>query len=215
MSVIADEAACGRGVVEASKAMADRLDMQDPRFLAVAATIQRSSGGNLAEVLARLSKVIRSRFRLFRHVKAITAEAKRSGWVLSAFPVGALIVLHYLAADLVQRGQGNDLFHPHLRDRGPLPRPGRGHHVLPREHEGPSHGRRRLSACFRRWGRSGYAALADEYEMASQEIRAKKERSLALRDMGIRAGVSDVSNFVTVLIQSAAFGTSVAEAPRV
>ncbi len=91
--VIADEAAYGRDVGEALKDMAERLDMQDLRFLAVAVTIQQQSGGNLAEILAGLSKVIRARFRLFRRVNAITAEAKWSGKFLSAFPIVALIVI--------------------------------------------------------------------------------------------------------------------------
>ena len=76
MGIISDEAAYGRDVGEALKSMAERLDMQDMRFLAVAVTIQQVSGGNLAEILDGLAKVIRSRFRLFRRVRAITAEAK-------------------------------------------------------------------------------------------------------------------------------------------
>lgn len=92
--VIADESAYGRDVGEALKDMAERLDLQDLRFLAVAVTIQQQSGGNLAEILAGLAKVIRARFRLFRRVKAITAEAKWSGKFLSAFPVVALIVIN-------------------------------------------------------------------------------------------------------------------------
>ncbi|MEM6372972.1 MAG: type II secretion system F family protein [Pseudomonadota bacterium] len=92
--VIADEAAFGRDVGEALKAMAERLDMQDLRFLAVAVAIQQQSGGNLAEILDGLAKVIRARFRLFRRVKAITAEAKWSGNFLSAFPLVALVVIN-------------------------------------------------------------------------------------------------------------------------
>ena len=92
--VIADESAFGRDTGEALKAMAERLDMQDLRFLAVAVTIQQQSGGNLAEILAGLAKVIRARFRLFRRVKAITAEAKWSGKFLSAFPLVALVVIN-------------------------------------------------------------------------------------------------------------------------
>jgi tight adherence protein B len=92
--LIADESAYGRDVGEALKDMAERLDMQDLRFLAVAVTIQQQSGGNLAEILAGLAKVIRARFRLFRRVKAITAEAKWSGKFLSAFPILALIVIN-------------------------------------------------------------------------------------------------------------------------
>ncbi len=89
--MIADEAAYGRDIGEALKEMAERLDMQDMRFLAVAVTIQQQSGGNLAEVLAGLAKVIRARFRLFRKVKAITAEAQWSGKFLSGFPLLALV----------------------------------------------------------------------------------------------------------------------------
>ncbi len=92
--VIADESAYGRDVGDALKEMAERLDMQDLRFLAVAVTIQQQSGGNLAEILAGLAKVIRARFRLFRRVKAITAEAKWSGKFLSAFPLMALVVIN-------------------------------------------------------------------------------------------------------------------------
>jgi tight adherence protein B len=92
--VIADEAAYGRDVGEALKEMAERLDMQDLRFLAVAVTIQQQSGGNLAEILAGLAKVIRARFRLFRRVNAITAEAKWSGKFLSGFPIMALILIN-------------------------------------------------------------------------------------------------------------------------
>jgi tight adherence protein B len=91
--IIADESAYGRDVGEALKEMAERLDIQDLRFLSVAVTIQQQSGGNLAEVLAGLAKVIRARFRLFRRVKAITAEAQWSGKFLSAFPLLALIVI--------------------------------------------------------------------------------------------------------------------------
>ncbi|WP_375687211.1 type II secretion system F family protein [Pseudooceanicola sp. LIPI14-2-Ac024] len=94
--IIADEAAYGRDMGEALKEMAERLDMQDMRFLAVAVTIQQQSGGNLAEVLAGLARVIRSRFRLFRRVKAITAEAQWSGKFLSGFPIAALIVINIL-----------------------------------------------------------------------------------------------------------------------
>ncbi|MFK7881466.1 type II secretion system F family protein [Roseobacter sp.] len=92
--MIADESAYGRDIGDALKEMAERLDMQDLRFLAVAVTIQQTSGGNLAEILAGLAKVIRARFRLFRRVKAITAEAKWSGKFLSGFPIVALIVIN-------------------------------------------------------------------------------------------------------------------------
>ncbi len=63
--------------------------------------------------------------------------------------------------------------------------------------------------------RAGFPALADEFETVSNELKAGKDKTQVLRDMGERAGVTDVSSFVTVMIQSAAFGTSIAEALRV
>jgi tight adherence protein B len=96
MGMIADEASYGRDVGDALKAMAERVDMQDLRFLAVAVTIQQQSGGNLAEILDGLAKVIRARFRLFRRVRAITAEAKWSGVFLSGFPIAALIMINVI-----------------------------------------------------------------------------------------------------------------------
>jgi tight adherence protein B len=96
MGVISDEAAYGRDMGESLKQMAERMDMQDMRFLAVAVTIQQTAGGNLAEILHGLSQVIRARFKLFRRVKAITAEAKWSGMFLSVFPLGALVMINVL-----------------------------------------------------------------------------------------------------------------------
>ncbi len=63
--------------------------------------------------------------------------------------------------------------------------------------------------------RAGYPALADEFEIVAHEMKAGKDKITVLKDMSERAGVPDVSSFVTVLIQSASFGTSIAEALRV
>ncbi|PRY25107.1 tight adherence protein B [Aliiruegeria haliotis] len=97
--MIADESAYGREISESLKALAERMDMQDLRFLAVAVTIQQQSGGNLAEILHGLAQVIRARFKLFRRVKAITAEAKWSGMFLSVFPILALIMINVIQPD--------------------------------------------------------------------------------------------------------------------
>ncbi len=62
---------------------------------------------------------------------------------------------------------------------------------------------------------ASYPALAEEFEVVAYEMKAGKDKDKVLRDMGTRCGVPDVSSFVTVLIQSATFGTSVADALRV
>jgi len=110
--VIADEAAYGRDVSESLKSLAERMDMQDLRFLAVAVSIQQQSGGNLAEILAGLAKVIRARFRLFRRVKAITAEAKWSGMFLSGFPLGALMAINVIMPDYYDDVRETEYFIP-------------------------------------------------------------------------------------------------------
>ncbi len=63
--------------------------------------------------------------------------------------------------------------------------------------------------------RAGYPALADEFELVSHEVKAGKERVTVLKDMSDRVGIPDVASFVTTLVQSATFGTSIAEALRV
>ena len=63
--------------------------------------------------------------------------------------------------------------------------------------------------------KSGFPALAEEYAIVSHEMKAGKDKTQVLRDMSERAGVPDIASFVTVLIQSQQFGTSIAEALRV
>ena len=112
LGVIADEAAYGRDVADAIRAMAERLDSQDLRFLAVAVGIQQKSGGNLAEILAGLAQVIRARFKLFRKVKAITGEAKWSGAFLSVFPLIALVGINLLQPNYYDEVMQTPIFIP-------------------------------------------------------------------------------------------------------
>jgi tight adherence protein B len=112
LGVIADEAAYGRDVSESIRAMAERLDSQDLRFLAVAVGIQQTSGGNLAEILQGLATVIRARFKLFRKVKAITAEAKWSGMFLSVFPLLALVGINVMQPGYYDEVIGTPVFIP-------------------------------------------------------------------------------------------------------
>ena len=62
---------------------------------------------------------------------------------------------------------------------------------------------------------SGFPDLALEYELVAHEMKAGKAKEQVLRDMSERCGVQDITSFVTVLIQSQQFGTSIADALRV
>ena len=72
------------------RGLADRIPAMDVRFFVIAVIIQRSTGGDLAEVLDKIGRLIRQRFELFGHVKGLTAEGRLSGVVLLALPPGLL-----------------------------------------------------------------------------------------------------------------------------
>jgi tight adherence protein B len=112
LGLIADEAIYGRDLGEALSAFAERMGMQDLRFLAMAVSIHQTSGGNLAEILDGLGKVVRARFRLFRRVRAITAEAKWSGMFLSAFPILAMLMISLIKPDYYDEVKETPYFIP-------------------------------------------------------------------------------------------------------
>ena len=110
--LIADEATYGMPITDAMDRLAARVPVPDLRFLAIAINIQSTSGGNLAEILEGLSRVIRARFKLFRKVRAITAEARWSGWFLSVFPIIALLLVQVVQPDYYDRVSDHPLFLP-------------------------------------------------------------------------------------------------------
>lgn len=88
----------GLKVEDALKNLADRMDVLDVRFFVTAVLIQRQTGGDLAEVLDKISDVIRDRIKLQGTVQALTAEGRLSGYVLLALPVlvfGAMLKINY------------------------------------------------------------------------------------------------------------------------
>jgi tight adherence protein B len=76
----------GMPLPDALKSFAERVTLLDARFFATSVLTQRESGGNLGEVLDNLSALIRERFRLKRHVRAVSAHGRMTGWVLGLLP---------------------------------------------------------------------------------------------------------------------------------
>ena len=89
----ADRISYGQVTTQSLRELAERCDNQSLRFLAAAVAIHSSTGGNLAEVLDRLSAIARGRQQTRRKIRAMTAEAKWSGNFLSAFPLAASMML--------------------------------------------------------------------------------------------------------------------------
>ncbi len=71
-----------------------RVPLQDLRIIVTAILIQRSSGGNLAEVLDKAAYLIRERFHLRRQVRTHTAQGRLTGWILTFLPVVLGVALY-------------------------------------------------------------------------------------------------------------------------
>src|SRR5713101_8401104 len=81
--------------------MAERVPLIDVRFFVTALMIQKETGGNLAEILDGLSRMIRKRFRIYRDVRVKTAQGTLSAAILLAVPPGMIVILgslhpHYM-----------------------------------------------------------------------------------------------------------------------
>lgn len=83
----------GLKIEDALKNFAERNDILDVRFFVTAVLIQRQTGGDLSEILDKISDVIRDRIKLQGTVMALTAEGRLSGYVLLALPVLVFIAM--------------------------------------------------------------------------------------------------------------------------
>lgn len=83
----------GVKIEDALQSMANRVDSLDVRFFVTAVMIQRQTGGDLAEVLDKISSVIRQRIELAGLVRGLTAEGRLSGWVLFMLPIGVFLAM--------------------------------------------------------------------------------------------------------------------------
>jgi tight adherence protein B len=81
--------------------MADRIPVMDVRFFVIAVIIQRATGGDLAEVLDKIGRLIRQRFELQGLVRSLTAEGRLSGVVLLAMPPTLLAFLCFTNYDYI------------------------------------------------------------------------------------------------------------------
>ncbi|MCX7900395.1 MAG: type II secretion system F family protein [Methylocystis sp.] len=91
-----DEVAYGLDVPTAIKNMSRRVGDPDLLYVLTSISIQSASGGNLSEILARLSTTIRERQKLRLRIGAMTAEGRLSGLVLTVLPILVFLVVSWL-----------------------------------------------------------------------------------------------------------------------
>jgi tight adherence protein B len=76
--------------------LTERVPLIDVRFFVTALLIQKETGGNLAEILDGLARVIRDRFRIYREVQVRTAQGRLTAGILIALPIMMLLILSAL-----------------------------------------------------------------------------------------------------------------------
>ncbi|SDE92167.1 tight adherence protein B [Massilia sp. PDC64] len=91
--LVHEQVSFGVSLQQALAGLCERVPLTDYRYFAVAVLIQRQSGGNLAEVLGNLSKLIRERLKLLARIRVLSAEGRMSAWTLALLPflLGALL----------------------------------------------------------------------------------------------------------------------------
>lgn len=93
----------GSEVKTALLALMERMPSVSLMSFVTAVLVQRETGGNLAEILERISNVIRGRFKFFRRVKTLSAEGRLSAWILALVPLGLFAMISITTPDYLPR----------------------------------------------------------------------------------------------------------------
>src|SRR5204862_2925545 len=92
--IVVDEITYGADLESALRNLYFRIGQDDLPLFVTAVGIQSSTGGNLGEILANLSKVIRERFKMRRKVRALASEGRASAIILSSLPLLLMVIIH-------------------------------------------------------------------------------------------------------------------------
>jgi tight adherence protein B len=86
----------GVDVRRAMLGLLDRVPSVTMMTFVTAVLLQRETGGNLAEILDQIVKVVRGRFKFFRKVKTLSAEGRMSAWILALVPLTLFAALSFV-----------------------------------------------------------------------------------------------------------------------
>lgn len=110
--LVVDEVTYGADLRDAIGSMAERWGMEDMRMFVVSLSVQGETGGNLAEILENLSKVIRERASMMMKVRALSSEGRMSAIMLTALPILVLVSLFLLDPGFYLDVAGDPAFVP-------------------------------------------------------------------------------------------------------
>ena len=110
--MLADEIAFGLDLRSALDNLYRRVGQEDLLFLTVAVSIQSQTGGNLGEILSRLSKLMRSRSKMRLKINALSAEGRLSAVALTLLPFALFLIINFLSPAYYSTVRGNALLEP-------------------------------------------------------------------------------------------------------
>src|SRR5207302_1725849 len=90
----------------------ERVGQDDLSFVSIAINIQSQTGGNLGEVLSRLSRLLRNRLKLRLKIRAMTSEGRLSGVFLSATPFVLFLIINLITPSYFGEIRGHPLVVP-------------------------------------------------------------------------------------------------------
>lgn len=94
--ILSDQLTFGSELEQAMLNMYDRVGSDELNMITVSVSVQRGTGGNLAEILENLAKMIRSRIMIKAKIKAISAEGRVTAWIMLIFPFALYYMLNIL-----------------------------------------------------------------------------------------------------------------------
>jgi tight adherence protein B len=98
-----EEQNLGVSLEQSLESMTQRISNLDLRFFATAVILQRQTGGDLAEILDKIGRLIRARFRLAGQIQALTGEGRLSGIVLLALPPGLFTMMLFINKEYIMK----------------------------------------------------------------------------------------------------------------
>lgn len=96
-----DEINLGLSTKDAFANLCARVPSTDLKFFAIAILIQKETGGNVAEILDKIGRLIRERLQFRRQVKTLTAEGRLSAQILIMLPIAMFVYIYFVNYDYI------------------------------------------------------------------------------------------------------------------
>jgi tight adherence protein B len=98
---IIETQAIGMPLGEACSKLYEHMPLPESNFFAIVIAIQQRAGGNLAEALGNLSRVLRDRKKMKAKIKAMSQEAKASAAIIGALPIAVMLMVYFTSPNYI------------------------------------------------------------------------------------------------------------------